>query len=668
MIYRIKHTIQNLLYITLLFYASHPVFTQSTSHILKLPDDSSKVAMIFDLAWQMEVEQPDSAIKLYTYAGEVSKKIGYELGIGRAIQYTGIVLSDQGRFDESMEYYKDAIRLFERIGYKKGIAATLINMGNIHQLKAEYVEATNNYLDGIKLFEQISDTLNLIYSYTNLGGIFSDVEQFDKSLSYYRLAFNLSKAIGDSSNFAEYYIDVGTVELKRDNLDSARTCFEKAKKYTGFNRENYQYYLIYNGLSEIDTKQGENLEALEKSKIGLQYSQILGSPSLIANSMSRLGMIFNELNQRDSAEFYLKQAIRMAHDHEANEVLLNAYNWMAVIQEDMGNDGSALQWFKKYITIRDSVAGERQQRIISGLEIRYETEKKDLMLSEKNLEIQRNEALLARRTAFIIALSGALLSAFVFLILIRRSLHQKRIIAEKDAALQREKVNQLQQEKQLITLQSMMEGQEQERRRLARDLHDGLGGLLSSVKHRFSNIQGKHTDLVESREYQEAIQLLDNTSSEARKIAHNLMPEALVKFGLKDALEDFCHNVGEVQKFHIDLQFYGMEERLQSNLEISIYRIVQELMNNIIKHANASEVIVQLVKNEDMVHLTVEDDGVGFNPSRIRRDSAGLNNIRSRVKYLRGNLEMETAPGKGTTYTIVIPNGKKSILAYKSAV
>jgi len=621
---------------------------------MALPNDTIKVQKLLDHAFTLEIDHPDSAIWLYDTSAKIAKEIGYGLGLGRAIQYKGIVFSDQGQFEKAIESYLKAIDQFNKIGYTRGVAATYINIGNINQLRAEYTRATDNYLEGIKLFEQISDTLNLIYALSNLGGIFSDLEQFDQSIAYYLKTLALSKAIKDSSNFAEFYIDMGTVELKRNNIDSARFYLFEAKKHIGFNREDYQNVLIYNGLSEIDTRTGDHEGALNKSRIALKYGVKLGNPSVITTSMARLGMNLSNLNKIDSAEYYLVNAIRIATENHAYEVLIPAYQWMSEVQEKKGNFKSAMDWFKKYKMAEDSAAGQKQQRVISGLEIVYETEKKDLLLSEQNLEIERNEALLARRTAFIIALSGALISAFVFLFLIRRSLRQKRIIAEKDAALQKDKVKQLEQENQMVALQSMMEGQEQERKRLARDLHDGLGGLLSSAKHRFSNMLSEHKNL-ENSEFKEALDLLDNTSSEARKIAHNLMPAALVKFGLVDALQDFCNNVSESTGIQFDFQSFGIEQRLESSTEIMIYRIVQELVNNIVKHADAKEAIVQLIQNDTSVLLTVEDDGKGFDPNTVKVSSAGMRNIRSRVDFLKGQMEIDSKPGEGSTFNITIP-------------
>lgn len=632
---------------------SGPAYSHNS--ILNLPDDSIKVQKLYDLAWELEISNPDSAIILYELGTEISREIEYAIGVGRGIMYNGIVLSDQGHFDESIKLYKNAIDIFEGIPYIAGVASSYVNIGNIYQLKAEYTKAIDNYLEGIKLFEQIGDTSRLIYAYTNLGGIFSDVEQFETSLFYYNKSYKLSLQLKDSVNMGDCLVNKGIVELKRNKLEEAKTYFDQSQVIARKRNDPYQLYLSYNSLSEIDTKQNRPNKALEKSILSYKNAMTLNNPTLISMAKARLGMNYQQLGQLDSATYYLEESIRMAKQSQSIEVLISAYLWMSELRKKQHHYKSSLDLLQQYYQLQDSASGQRQQRIISGLEIAYQTEKKDLELSEQALTIERNEALLAKRNYFIFALSGALISAFVFLFLIRRSLQQKKALAETNVALEKEKIIQLKKEQQVGALKSMMDGEEKERSRMAKDLHDGLGGLLSSVKLYFSNIQTENEGLEKSTDFNKALELLDNTSSEARKIAHNLMPEALVKFGLVDALKDFCNNISSSNSLRIDFQSYHLTERLPESMEIMIYRIAQELVNNIVKHANATEAIVQLMQNDNVLYLTVEDNGIGFDPLKIKKDSAGMSNIRSRVEFLSGTFEIDSTPDKGTSININIP-------------
>ncbi|QEC72080.1 sensor histidine kinase [Arachidicoccus ginsenosidivorans] len=199
-----------------------------------------------------------------------------------------------------------------------------------------------------------------------------------------------------------------------------------------------------------------------------------------------------------------------------------------------------------------------------------------------------------------------------------------------------------------------MKGQEQERSRLARDLHDGVGGLLSGVKLRLSSMKGNFYLPEESAiSLQGIIGQLDNSIQELRRVSHNMMPEALIKYGLKEALENYTDYIQSSGALQIQLQLYGLEHRLNQDTEIILYRIVQELLTNVIKHAQATNVLLQFIRNNDRFTLTVEDNGKGFDKDpEGAKNGAGLSNINARVAYLNGNMDINTAPGKGCSITI----------------
>ena len=178
--------------------------------------------------------------------------------------------------------------------------------------------------------------------------------------------------------------------------------------------------------------------------------------------------------------------------------------------------------------------------------------------------------------------------------------------------------------------------------------------MLSGVKLSFVNLKEK---LILPAEYQvnfeRSINQLDNTISELRKIAHNLMPEVLVNFGLEEALRDFCRSMQTSSGIAIVYQQLGEDRKLNSQAEINIYRIVQELVNNALKHSGAQQIIVQLTKNDRKTTVTVEDDGKGFDPKTTEvKKSAGLRNIKNRINYFNGVLDIASDPGNGTSVSI----------------
>ncbi|MCR6722109.1 MAG: sensor histidine kinase [Chitinophagaceae bacterium] len=207
-------------------------------------------------------------------------------------------------------------------------------------------------------------------------------------------------------------------------------------------------------------------------------------------------------------------------------------------------------------------------------------------------------------------------------------------------------------EKQLLATQSLLKGQEDERSRLAKDLHDGLGGLLSGVKLQLGAMKG---NLILSSEnamaFDRALNKLDESIGEMRRVAHNMMPEALLNLGLQQAISDYCDHLSHNQQFSINCEMHGLEKRMDSTVEVVLYRIVQELLHNAVKHANATSILVQVMRQLDgTVAITVEDNGKGFASDQIdNTQSAGIQNIYSRVKYLNGTMDIKSTPGKGTS-------------------
>jgi two-component system, NarL family, sensor kinase len=221
--------------------------------------------------------------------------------------------------------------------------------------------------------------------------------------------------------------------------------------------------------------------------------------------------------------------------------------------------------------------------------------------------------------------------------------------------LQQQRINELEAEKQLAATEAVLKGEEQERTRLAKDLHDGLGGMLSGIKYSFQTMKGNLVMTPENHQaFERSMDMLDSSIKEMRRVAHNMMPEALVKFGLDTALKDFCNDINQSGALQVNYQSIGMENQsIEQTSAIAIYRIVQELINNTMKHAAAKTAIVQVSKTNGEISITVEDDGKGFNPLILQSAKGiGWSNIQSRIEYLKGKLDIQSDPGRGTSVHI----------------
>jgi signal transduction histidine kinase len=292
-------------------------------------------------------------------------------------------------------------------------------------------------------------------------------------------------------------------------------------------------------------------------------------------------------------------------------------------------------------------SNKHYQSAIREMEVRYETEKKETQIaalkSEKQLVIWLGIAGSA--------VSLLLLATFFFLwrwtVQKKRLAESQRELAEQGKQLAEQQIKQLEQEKQLIATQALLDGEVQERIRLARDLHDSLGSILAAAKYNLVDI--KQISLLGEpsvARYNKTVSLLDDSMSEMRRVAHHLMPEALSRIGLKQSVADFCNSIACVK-----FSYYGDDAGFDPKLEVMVYRILHELVTNALKHAKAKRILVQLVRDKDSIALTVQDDGCGFDPSAAS-DGTGLRNIRLRVESFKGNLYINSNPGEGTEIRI----------------
>src|SRR5690606_38923231 len=295
----------------------------------------------------------------------------------------------------------------------------------------------------------------------------------------------------------------------------------------------------------------------------------------------------------------------------------------------LGNAEEAGHFFDRYRKLLDERGSAEFQRALSEMEVKYETEKKELRINV--LERQRK-----LYVGLGIAAGLVLLLTIVVLVIRHRLAVSKRQLAE-------QQIRQLEEEKQLATMQAVLEGETAERSRLAKDLNDGLGSKLSVVKLNLPEVKrGAVLGAEELQRFHQAIGLLDESIRELRRVAHHMMPESLLRYGLKVSLADFCNAIPSVE-FH----YFGSDQRLDSKLEILIYRSAHELVNNALKHGAAMQINVQLVQEDDRISLTVQDNGQGFDP-QIPTSGMGLQNVRNRVETQGGVLHIYSSPGNGT--------------------
>jgi signal transduction histidine kinase len=306
-----------------------------------------------------------------------------------------------------------------------------------------------------------------------------------------------------------------------------------------------------------------------------------------------------------------------------------------------GRYKQAYEYFQKYKEVNDSVVDLNSKKYVTDLEKKYETEKKDKQIVLQEARLQKQNTL-----NYIFVASVCVLLIIFFLIYRTYRQNQK---------LQQQRLSELEKERKLAATEAVLKGEEQERTRLAKDLHDGLGGMLSGMKYSLNSMKGNVIMTPENQQaFERSMDMLDSSIMEMRRVSHNMMPEALVRFGLDTALKDYCNNINQSGALQVKYQSIGLEnENLDQTIAITIYRIIQELTNNTLKHAMATTAIVQVTKTDGHIALTVEDDGRGFDVAILKQSKGiGWSSIQHRVDFMKGKLDIDSVPGTGTSIHI----------------
>jgi len=313
-----------------------------------------------------------------------------------------------------------------------------------------------------------------------------------------------------------------------------------------------------------------------------------------------------------------------------------------------------MEYVNHYFKLNDSVQEDELTRQTLQLEQRYQKEKKDREIAELQIINDKTDLDLEKKKSqnyLLFILLGSLLFVLVSGYLTYRNRQKKALLTQKE---QEQEIQRLKVEQERNLFGVMMEGVEKERKRLAADLHDGLGGILSGISIKLSKLS--EIDKVKKTvpQLNDILENIDDSLQELRGIARNLMPETLLKYGLKAALEDYCSTL-KYKDTNIVLQYYSTDDIEQQNVKLTLYRIIQELINNALKHAKATEILVQFIHDNGKIDITVEDDGIGFDMQKSNtKNGMGLTNLENRVNYLNGKIDIRSVINEGTSVNIQI--------------
>jgi signal transduction histidine kinase len=603
--------------------------------ILALPVSQQHI----DLLLEQTVYKKE--LKDYTLkALELSEETNYIHGIMHALDQLGVMERNDSHYAEALAYHNRCLALAESQQAEHWLMRSYINLGVVYRRIDAYEKALQYFLSALPVAEKLKNGKEIASCLGNIGTLYLSLNKLDEAMDYFRKSLDKAIEQNNYQGLAISYGSIGRVFERQGLLDSAQYCYEKNLFYsTGWNDDN-GIAISYNCMGNIAKKSGDWNKALEYYRMALDMSLKVGDRTYIAPNYANLGEVYLHLGDKVNAEKNYLKSLQIAYDAGIKSSMALALGGLSNTYEQQNRITEALSATKLQMALKDSILNEENLRSIEHLRITFDVQQKEQTIATLQALNQIEQLKNRQKQAALLIGAGLLISLLLFIAMYVRNSRQKRMIAE-------QRLRQLEQEKQLVATQAVLDGETRERTRLARDLHDGLGSMLTGVKLNLLELkQGAHLEYADVERFDKAVGLLDNSVREMRRVAHHLMPDSLSRFGLKPAVTDFCNNLPLVS-----FAYYGDESRLEPNLEVMIYRTIHELVNNALKHAKAGKIIVQIMQDPGRIAFTVQDDGCGFDASAAVQ-GMGLQNIRTRVASYNGILNIDSKIGEGTEINI----------------
>ena len=558
--------------------------------------DSTKVDQIIRKAGELQSSDCDSALAILNQLDK-----DYTLEPLELAEYTLLMAKSNyclGNYDESLQFYQSALKNFEAIEDYSTHNLILNLIGTLHKKQGDRDVALKYFSNAAEIAMNKNLVVDIGNSLNNMGLVYLEKLQFDSALIFFKKSNLYKETANDTLGLSYNYDNMAQTFYAIEEYDSA-----------------YQYF-----------------------KLAIDYKKIVGETVGLAIVQNNLGELLLMRNKLEEAEPYFQKSLSLARELSFKDFEKHVLLKLSELNEKRNDNATALSLYKQHIGLKDSLFNIQRSKFISELETKYETEKRERELEEKISELND-----ARLLLFSIVVLFLLLAIITWL-----QINRTRLKQEKNLELERNYTKQAQ-------IEAAISSQEEERKRFARDLHDGFGQMISVLNLNLSNLDANPENRQEV--YENSTEVLDQMYKELKSICFNLMPETLIKNGLKDAINEFSSRINNAGKIQIETNFFGLENRLTDIQEISLYRITQEWVNNVIKYASAKNITIQLTKDEEELNLLIEDDGMGFDKSLLTKGSGnGWKNLNSRANLIKGELELDTVLGRrGTTMIVVAP-------------
>ncbi len=584
----------------------------------------------------------DTAIFFAKRAYELAEQSNNKHSKLLAYTIMGNVLHVRGSYDLSGKYYKQALELADKEKHDSMRALALTGIGASLWQLGKHAEALEHHFKSLGIKENLNDIKGIIISKNSIGMVYQTQEKLPLAEKYVTEALALLKTYPDTAlkistmhTLANIYGMQGKIKeafaLDKEGIAIAeRTNNELAKSLFYDNMGNCYLY----GHPPDYTK------AIEFFTKTLKIDSAFANKKQMSDSYVNLGTVFFQQKKYAEAIPYLQRCIVLADESGYAQGKLKALQLLSTAYRQSGKADEAYLSLKDAMRVKDSLVNITSEGRIAEMQTIYETEKKQQQINLQHEQLSKKNYILAGTIILALLLGLLGLSGWLRFRLKQKSRLQNEIMRQQE-----------------LSAKAVIEAEEEERQRIARDLHDGVGQMMSATKMNLSAFEAEiqFHNKEQQQSFEKIITLVDESCREIRHVSHNMMPNALLKNNLDAAIRDFIDKMDK-KSLQVHLYTEGLDERLDSNVETVFYRVIQECVNNVIKHANASNLDISIVKENDTINATIEDNGKGFaTTDKDQMEGIGLKNIRTRVEYLKGTVDVDSAPGRGTVVALHVP-------------
>jgi two-component system NarL family sensor kinase len=541
------------------------------------------------------------------------------------------------------------------------IATAWARIGVANQNLGNWELAISNFMNALEKRKQLNDSVGVIRTYLDLGkcyyasgevlinnGSAKHSDQFEAALEVFKKALGMAEKINHMHWISITHLNLGATYRIMERYAEAIGSYQASLKY-GVDSTCVLNAEAKLGVACCYLDAGEKLteakQYLESAKVCFTKE---GSLNNLGYANYNLAVVAYNQDEEQLALVHLAEAAAVFHQIKQLSWIVKIERFRYIIYEYLEDYESALAHNVRYKYLSDSLVNVKSLAALDEIKTKYETEKKE----NENLALKQENMVVEARNYLLLLFLGGFGVVILLLMALLWLRSQKR---KREELIGQQRIERLIKEQEVKSLNALMEGQEKERQRIATDLHDRLGSMLSTIKMYFSSLTNKVDDvkLQQTNQYEKANHLLDDAIHEIRKISQNMVSGVLINFGLISAIKDLVDTIEGTEKIKVKFLHQNMEKRLNNDVEINIYRIVQEALSNVLKHSKATQVTVQLSRFGEHIDVMIEDDGNGFDTKRMKVTSGmGMGNIRSRVQKLNGKLTIDSFPGKGTTLNI----------------